>query len=262
MADPRTLDLQDAAAEPLRPRSSRRNFFKLVGGTAGAAALVVAGCDTAGPDAPPAGDEPEDYPIDGSGSDIESVTLDFSNDFGPLNFAYLLEQLESRFYSLACKGPDAPYDGITETERYYLSALDAHEGAHDAFLMAAIPDAQRIPDNLQFDFSSVDFSDRMSVLTTAQALEDTGVSAYNGAARFISSDTFLTLAGKIVSVEARHAATVRLVLFDDPTAFADLESLVDFGAVPENALDAALPPQDVLPLAAPFLTFDVNIVGL
>lgn len=248
----------DAVTEQLGSRNSRRGFLKAVGGTAGAAALILAGCDSAGPGDGPG---PGPSPGPGGGSDVDSITLDFSDDFGALNFAYLLEQLESRFYSIACKGPNSPYDGISTIERYYLSALDSHEGAHDALLMAAIPDDQRIPDDLEFDFSSVDFTDRTSVLSTAQALEDTGVSAYNGAARFISSDTFLGLAGKIVSVEARHAATIRLAFLDDPGAFADLESLTSFGADPENALDAAQPPEDVIALAAPFVTFDVNVIN-
>lgn len=240
MADhQKTPNARDNATERPDPCGSRRGFLKAVGGTAGAAALVIAGCDTAGLD--PGGDP---VGLDPGGSDATETVLDFSDDFGALNFAFALEQLEARFYIEACK-PDQTYEGISELERYYLSALKAHERAHADFLRAAIPDDRRIPE-LEFDFSSVDFSSRDAVLGLARALEDTGVSAYNGAGRFIQDDTFLTLAGKIVSVEARHASAIRSIFLDSAEAFADLEDLTALGAVPENGLDAALPPDEVL----------------
>lgn len=248
-------------------QSPRRRFLKAIGGTVGAATLTLAGCDTMGNGGGGGGSDGGVNSGSESGT-VDSLTLDFSTDFGVLNFAYLLEQLESRFYSIACKGPNSPYDGINELERYYLSALDKHEGTHDAFLMKAIPDDERIPDDLEFDFSDVDFSDRGSVLSTARTLEDVGVSAYNGAADFLEDPFFLLYAGKIVSVEARHAAAIRQTFFDDPEAFADLDSnrgsvapLSELGTVPDQGLDAALAPTEVLPLAAPFLTFDVTVEG-
>ena len=56
----------------------------------------------------------------------------------------------------------------------------------------------------------MNFNDRSSVLATAKALEDTGVAAYNAAGKYITNPAYLVIAGKIVSVEARHAsATIR-----------------------------------------------------
>jgi hypothetical protein len=46
-------------------------------------------------------------------------------------------------------------------------------------------------------------------MAAAQTFEDTGVAAYNGAGRYLTNNAFLALAGKIVSVEARHAALIR-----------------------------------------------------
>ena len=54
------------------------------------------------------------------------------------------------------------------------------------------------------------FSDEAAFLELAQTLEDTGVSAYNGAGRSLKSSELLATAGSIVQVEARHAARVRL----------------------------------------------------
>lgn len=208
--------------------SSRRGFLKVLGGAAaGTAALAAAGCDTGDP------------------IDEVDVVLDFSNDFGVLNYAYALEQLEAAFYAQAAANP---YAGISDVEMNYLNALKAHEGAHRDFFAAALAD-NAIP-ALEVDFSGIDFNDRTSVLSTARLLEDTGVSAYNGAGRYLQSDAYLTLAGKIVSVEARHAAAIREIFFGTETAFADLASLEDFGAVPERGLDVALPPDVVLATVA------------
>jgi hypothetical protein len=246
MAEQKASDTEDEETEQKGSKHSRRGFLKAAGTTAGAAVLTVAGCDTTGSN--PGDDPGSDSGNNGSGSsEASEAVIDFGDDIGVLNYAYALEQLEARFYYLACKGENSPYEGISELERYYLSALDKHEGAHADFFRAAIPDDRRIPE-LEFDFSSVDFSSRDEVLSLAQVLEDTGVSAYNGAGRFLDDDTFLTLAVKIVSVESRHASAVRSVFSDAPEAFADLDDLMDggFGADPGNALDAALPPDEVL----------------
>ena len=47
------------------------------------------------------------------------------------------------------------------------------------------------------------------ILQSAEMFEDLGVAAYNGAGKYLADPTYLTLAGKIVSVEGRHAAAIR-----------------------------------------------------
>ena len=59
----------------------------------------------------------------------------------------------------------------------------------------------------KFDFP---YNDTAGFLKLAQTFEDTGVSAYNGAAPAIKSKEVLAAAGSIVQVEARHAAAIRL----------------------------------------------------
>ena len=58
-------------------------------------------------------------------------------------------------------------------------------------------------------YGGLNFSDRTAVLTTAKTFEDLGVAAYNGAAQYLTSTANLLVAGKIVSVEARHASAIR-----------------------------------------------------
>jgi hypothetical protein len=134
-----------------------------------------------------------------------------SGDVGVLNYAYALEQLEAAFYAAVLKG--YYYLNTSRAERIILKDLADHEKIHAEFLKAAIKAAGGIPiKELTADFSSVNFSSRDSVLSTAKAFEDLGVAAYNGAGKLITNPAFLTIAGKIVSVEARHAALIRDLL--------------------------------------------------
>ena len=179
------------------------------------------------------------------GSTLPTVTFDFSNDFGILNYAYALEQLEAAFYATVV-GNAAFATTFNADEQAVLQDLAAHEAIHRDFLGAAIAGAggTPIPDLLP-NFEEIDFASRANVLATARTFEDLGVGAYNGAGQYIASDTYLTLAGKIVSVEARHASVISGLI--TPNAVAGP------GVINANALDRALAPSAVLTAADPFL---------
>jgi len=168
----------------------RRSFFKYAGATAGATALVLAGC---------------------SKNDSSPGTVNVgSGDAGVLNYAYALEQLEAAFYTQVRMGAFYTGSSITAAEKAILDDLYYHEVIHRDFLKAAITAANATPIKpLTPDFSSVNFATRAGVFGTAKAFEDLGVAAYNGAGQYIQSATYLYIAGKIVSVEARHAAIIR-----------------------------------------------------
>lgn len=168
-------------------------------------------------------------------------------DVGVLNYAYALEQLEAAFYTQVI---DTPYSGITDDETSWLTDIRDHEIAHRDFLKDALADGA-IPD-LEVDFSAVDFTSRDSVLNTAKTFEDLGVAAYNGAGKLIENPDYLLAAGKIVSIEARHAAAIRDMLNMDSVSFAG-DDVVD-----ENGLDVALEPAAVLAAADPFITTEVT----
>ena len=87
--------------------------------------------------------------------------------------------------------------------------IRANEDEHVTALTAAVRQLGGKPvAKPQFRFPKVDGA---GFLKLAQTLEDTGVSAYNGAAPAIQSKEVLASAGSIVQVEARHAAAIRLL---------------------------------------------------
>lgn len=224
---------------PTKPCPGRRDFLRLTGASvagasvAGAAIAVptLAGCAVLGR--------------------VGSRTLDFNSDFGVLNYAYALEVLESDFYRRVVADPPAD---LRPGELDVLRGISAHEDAHRTFFARALNVFRiSVPDR---DFSAVDFTSRKSVLTTARRFEDTGVAAYNGAGKYLSLPEFLTIAGKIVSVEARHAATIRELLFDDARAFAGDDVVDEFG------LDAVADPAAVVDLVAPYFTERLRVVGV
>lgn len=174
-----------------------------------------------------------------------------SGDTGVLNYAYALEQLEAAFYT---KVTASFYSGINSRERQYLTEIRDHEVAHRSFLKGALG-AAAIP-NLQVDFSTVNFNSRQSVLTTARTFEDTGVAAYNGAGQLLRDPNHLLAAGRIVSVEARHAATLRDLLAPRTTAFAGDDVVDGFG------LGAVMRPSDVLKAVAPYIRTPINADNL
>jgi hypothetical protein len=214
---------------------SRRRFLTFTGGVVGAAVLLNS-CDYR-----PNTVEPKS-PTD------DRINLG-SGDVGILNYAYALEQLEAAFYTQVAANP---YSGISSSELALLSDIRDHEIAHREFFKAALG-ANAIP-GLEVDFSSINFSDRNSVLSTAKAFEDLGVSAYNGAGKLIVTADYLVLAGKIVSVEARHAGYIRDLL--NPGSFAD-GTVVD-----GNGLDLSREPMAVLDIAKVYLKSKLNADNL
>ncbi|MBA2270246.1 MAG: ferritin-like domain-containing protein [Chthoniobacterales bacterium] len=174
-----------------------------------------------------------------------------SGDTAVLNYAFALEQLEAEFYTLVAK---SFYRGINERERRILTDIRDHEIAHVDFYRAKLGRAA-IP-KLQFNFQTVNFADRLSVLTTARTFEDTGVSAYNGAGQLLRDPRNLAIAGKIVSVEGRHAAILHDLLEPRGQSFAGPGVIDSFG------LDLADPPSAILAKVKPYIVTAIDPSGL
>ncbi|MEO6135093.1 MAG: ferritin-like domain-containing protein [Ginsengibacter sp.] len=218
------------ANEGLEKAFSRRKFFGIMG--AGTAIMVTAAACRK----------------DHGGNMNGGVNLG-SGDIGILNYAYALEQLEAAFYTAVI---DTPYSGISTMEMSYLKDVRDHEVAHREFFKAAL--STKAIQALEVNFSAIDFTSRTSVLGTAKAFEDLGVSAYNGAGQLLVDPGLLGLAGKIVSVEARHAALIRDLI--TPGSFGDMT------AVDAMGLDLVRAPKEVLSIAGAYLKTKLNANNL
>jgi hypothetical protein len=217
---------------------SRRNFLKYAGISAIAAtSFGVASCNN---------NNPENN--GGGGMNGKTVSLG-SGNVGILNFAYALEQLEAAFYA---KATGSMYSGASDNEKAVLNDIAKHEKAHMKFFQKALGD-NAIP-GLTPDFSKIDFSDKSSVIGTAQVFENLGVQAYNSQGTYIDTSkknggTYLLIAGKIVSVEARHAAAVLNIDISNPSGdFANSKEVNDSGL--EKTVSGS---SEVLQAVAPYI---------
>jgi rubrerythrin len=132
-----------------------------------------------------------------------------------LQFALTLEQLEAAYYQQAV---DA--DGlIPDNTRTVFEEILAHEKEHVAFLEQALGDKAGAAPELDFTAGGAfaPFEEYEQFLLLSQAFEDTGQRAYRGqAAELVSAPEVLTQALTIHSIEARHAARVRMIRDQQP----------------------------------------------
>jgi len=157
-----------------------------------------------------------------------------TGDVDILNFALTLEYLEAAFYTEAAK----QVSGLSGDIAGYVKTFGDEEQEHVDALTATIGDLGGKPVRApKVDFGDA-FSSQDSFLKLAVTFEDTGVSAYNGAAPAIESKDLVATAGSIVQVEARHAATIRGAAGENPA--------------PE-AFDPTLTKDEVLKAVMPFI---------
>jgi rubrerythrin len=163
---------------------------------------------------------------------------EMTSDLDVLNYALTLEHLEHAFYrdgiGLFSFGNDSRGQSIDTN----FAAIRDHEGAHVETLASVIADLGGTPvEEATYDFGDA-YTDPMAFMMTAAALENTGVSAYDGVGQFITDPELLTAAGSIVAVEARHASYLNL-----------LTGQIPFPA----AFETPLTMDEVLKIAGPFI---------
>lgn len=212
--------------------TSRRNFLtgsaKLIGG--GTLAVALAGS-----------------PLFSGAKTVmaQSTTPAAPNltDIDILNYALTLEHLEAAFYVRGLNTFSRTdftsarfirgFGGrIISTVYDYFRLIRDHEVTHVQTLISIIRGLGGTPVGpctYNFGYTNVD-----GFVAVAQALEDTGVMAYDGAVALIQSPDLQTAGATIATVEARHASYLRLLngnvpfpaAFDTPKTMAEILAIV------------------------------------
>jgi hypothetical protein len=217
--------IADAAMRSGETDLDRRKLFTMAGlAGAGAAAAMVLGPEAA------------------------QAATGAPSDASVLNFALNLEYLEAEFYLRAVYGEGLPARDVTgkgtvghvsggrkvhfasSRLHSYAREIAQDEKAHVEFLRAALGSAKvarpKISLDAAFTAAAVaagvikpgqkfdPYANEVNFLLAAFIFEDVGVTAYKGAAKFISNKTYLEAAAGILAVEAYHAATIRSTLFE------------------------------------------------
>jgi hypothetical protein len=160
---------------------SRKEFIRYVG-LSGIATTVLAGCAKTFSDLKSGSNLNQDL-----NNPTTTVSLG-TGDIGVLNFAYALEQLEAAFYIQVAADP---FENIDSLALSRLTDIRQHEIAHREFFKNLLG-KNAIP-ALTIDLTSINFTTRTGVLTTAKTLEDIGVAAYNNIACLFQSSEWVTI---------------------------------------------------------------------
>ncbi|GAC1618980.1 MAG: ferritin-like domain-containing protein [Candidatus Acidiferrum sp.] len=216
---------------------ARRNFLKNVGmASAGiAAGVVIQGCS------------------DGYKTSAQSIP-----EADVLNFALNLEYLEAEFYSVAVTGntlsssvtggPSNATGGqkvpFTDTRIADIAAEIANdEMLHVKFLRSGLGGAAVAEPAINLNALGIGFKSDAEFLILARAFEDTGVSAYAGAATLLTGNN-LQYAAQILAAEAYHAGNIRLNI------------------IQKGINDPATDSMDIPPTEQHFFPLDANALAL
>ncbi|KAI0299714.1 ferritin-like domain-containing protein [Multifurca ochricompacta] len=161
-----------------------------------------------------------------------------------LQFAHVLEQLETQFYQQALskfQASDFTNAGFSSAnipiEQF--TAIQSDEAAHVSALESIITSFGEKPlSTCKFDFSKV-LTDVSTMAPVARLVENVGVGAYLGAAHLIQDPVVLTAAASIATIEARHQTIL---------------NVLQSGTAIPQAFDIPLLPQEVLAIAGPFIS--------
>jgi rubrerythrin len=231
---------EEGPSEAHQRLSSRRTFLsgsaKLLGGGALALGLGAAPAFAKGNNDHDEDDKKQGGKGNKGGGGVSDVDI--------LNYALVLERLEYEFYrrylqrfnERQIEGASI-FDGFGNEVRSQiyenLVRIRNHEKTHVQTLIKVIESLGGKPvGDSEYDFGVKSVAE---FVATAQALEDTGVMAYDGAIAYIHRAGLQTASATIATVEARHASYLRLLngevpfpdAFDEPKAPRRVCELVD-----------------------------------
>ncbi len=157
-------------------------------------------------------------------------------DIAILNFALNLEYLEAEFYCISALGQRLAYFGgtftgageygdttggskvdftvpgnsaLTSQITAIAEELAYHEIAHTKLLRGALGNSVIAKPAINLGALGIGYANLGQWITLARAFEDTGMSAYNGAASLITSTEYLATAAAIALTEANHSGILR-----------------------------------------------------
>lgn len=167
------------------------------------------------------------------------TTAEPPTDVDVLNYALTLEHLEYAFYRdglrrfgrrrfeqadiFAGRGRSV----IRRSVYRYFQVIREHEDTHVETLKSVIRSLGGTPvPECTYNFNRTAFRSVANFVQVAQFLENTGVSAYDGAIAHIETAELLTAGATIATVEARHASYLNFInndvpfpdAFDEPVA--------------------------------------------
>ncbi|KAF8825449.1 hypothetical protein HHX47_DHR7000073 [Lentinula edodes] len=136
-------------------------------------------------------------------SSMNSTTID---DTSLLNYVLSLKNLENSFYAGALNSftqDDFVNDSLPTWSRARFEQIAEHQQAHVDLLSNAIGSGAAQACNYTFPYTSPS-----TFAALAEVISGVCVSAFVGAAQYITSSDYLTTAAAVLSTEARHAAWI------------------------------------------------------
>ena len=174
----------------------------------------------------------------GSANLRTAIAQEFEDDLDILNYALTLEHLEYAFYRDGLKKFGEKelenarvFNGVgrylRRRVRENFVRIRNHEKTHVDTLVSVIESlgGKPVPE-ATYNFKKTAFTSVAKFVSVAQFLENTGVTAYDGAIAHIEAAQLLTAGATIATVEARHASYLNLLnrdvpfpdAFDEPVA--------------------------------------------
>ncbi|MFZ0089698.1 MAG: ferritin-like domain-containing protein [Solirubrobacteraceae bacterium] len=219
MTEP-TLQTQAPVDDGVVPRLARddverKRFLKMAGRGMGAGAAAtslaafIAACGGSSGSSSSAASAASSATTSAGASTADAASTSATGDLAIVNYALTLEYLESQFYAKVIKS------GLFHGKNLsVIKTFGAEEADH---VLALRKVASSLGTPAARPTGKFPIKSAAQVTTLAGAVENLGAAAYLGQAPHIKSKEILAAALAIHSVEARHAATINLVLNKTPT---------------------------------------------
>jgi rubrerythrin len=226
--------LRELADDP----SSRKRFFKMLGGAGAvsAATVFLAAC----------GDDDKEATAKAGAPAAASAMGDNDSDLKVLNYALTLELLEADFYAKVIDSGLVKDRATVDIAKKFGATEQEHVDALKATIKKLGGKPVSAP---KTKFEPTLDKGLKAVLETAATVENLGAAAYLGQAGNIKSKEVLAAALAIHSVEARHAAALNILV---GRGFGDGKGGLE-GALPDGAFGKPMDEAAVLAAVKPFL---------